>query len=117
MRRSLGSTVDPVVFGVSVGISVLFVLWGVFFTESLSAVGSAVMGFLIDDFGWVFFLSTFGFLLFVGYLAFSLFKDLRTEPLTTLEPRGAPEPGRAAGRPTGAPAPQKFRAERDPGER
>jgi len=83
MRRSLGSTVDVGVFGVSVGISVLFVPWGVFFTERLTAVASAVLGFLT---------------------------------LTTPEPRSAPEPARAAGRPTGAPAPQQFRAERDPGE-
>jgi len=50
-------------------------------------------------------------------LCYSLFKELRTEPLPTPAPRGAPEPGRAATRPTGAPAPQQFRAECDPGER
>ena len=77
MRRSVGSTVDVGVFGISVGISVLFVLWGVFFTESLTAVGSAVLGFLIADFGWVFILSTFGFLLFVGYLAFSRYGKIK----------------------------------------
>ena len=77
VRRSLGSTVDVGVFGISVGISVLFVLWGVFFTESLTAVGSAVLGVLIADFGWVFILSTFGFLLFVGYLAFSRYGKIK----------------------------------------
>jgi choline/carnitine/betaine transport len=77
MRRSSVSTLDFGVFGVSVGISLLFVLWGVFFTESLSAVGSAVLGFLIEDFGWVFILSTFGFLLFVGYLAFSRYGKVK----------------------------------------
>jgi hypothetical protein len=29
MRRSVGSTIDPGVFGISLGISMLFVLWGV----------------------------------------------------------------------------------------
>src|SRR5215217_224992 len=77
MRRSLGSTVDVGVFGISLGISVFFVLWGVFFTESLSAVASAVLGFLIDDFGWVFILSTFGFLVFVVYLAFSRYGKIK----------------------------------------
>jgi hypothetical protein len=38
MRRSVGSTIDPVVFWISLVISILFVLWGVLFTESLSAV-------------------------------------------------------------------------------
>ncbi|HET7272632.1 MAG TPA: BCCT family transporter [Rubrobacter sp.] len=77
MRRSLGSTVDTGVFGISLGISVLFVLWGVFFTDSLSAVASAVLGFLIEDFGWVFILSTFGFLVFVVYLAFSRYGKIK----------------------------------------
>jgi glycine betaine transporter len=71
MRRAAGSTVDRGVFGVSVGIAALFVLWGVFFAENLSTVASAVLNFLIGSFGWVFILSTFGFLLFVVYLAFS----------------------------------------------
>ncbi|HEX4991905.1 MAG TPA: BCCT family transporter, partial [Rubrobacteraceae bacterium] len=62
MRRLAGSTIDPGVFGVSLGISMLFVLWGVFFTDNLSAVASAVLGFLIDAFGWVFILATFAFL-------------------------------------------------------
>src|SRR5215212_6357918 len=71
MRRSLGSTIDPGVFGVYLGISMLFVLWGVFFTDNLSAVASAALGFLIDAFGWVFILATFAFLVFVIFLAFS----------------------------------------------
>jgi glycine betaine transporter len=41
MRRSAGSTIDPGVFWVSLGISMLFVVWGVFFTDNLSAVASA----------------------------------------------------------------------------
>ncbi len=77
MRRSLGSAIDPGVFWVSVGISVLFVLWGVFFTDNLSAVASAVLGFLIDAFGWVFVLATFAFLLFVGFLAFSRYGKIK----------------------------------------
>jgi choline-glycine betaine transporter len=71
MRRLAGSTIDPGVFGVSISISMLFVLWGVFFTGNLSAVASAVLGFLIDAFGWVFILAAFAFLVFVIFLAFS----------------------------------------------
>lgn len=77
MQRPGGSTVDKSVFGISVGISVLFVLWGVLFTESLSATATAVLGFLSDGFGWVFILSTFGFLVFVGYLAFSRYGRIK----------------------------------------
>ncbi len=71
MRRSIGSTIDPGVFGVSLGISMLFVLWGVFFTDNLATVAKAVLDYLIATFGWVFILATFGFLIFVVCLAFS----------------------------------------------
>jgi glycine betaine transporter len=54
------------------------------------------------------------FVLVMIGLCYSLFKELRAEALP--ERRGAPEPERAATRPTGAPAPQQMRAERDPGE-
>jgi len=77
MRRLAGSTIDPGVFGVSLGISMLFVLWGVFFTDNLSAVASAVLGFLIDAFGWVFILATFAFLVFVIFLAFSRYGRIK----------------------------------------
>src|SRR3712207_1250132 len=77
MRRLAGSTIDPGVFGVSLSISMLFVLWGVFFTHNLSAVASAVLGFLIDAFGWVFILATFAFLVFVIFLAFSRYGRIK----------------------------------------
>ncbi len=38
MRRSVGSTIDPGVFWISLVISILFVLWGVLFTDNLAAV-------------------------------------------------------------------------------
>ena len=77
MRRSANSTVDPTVFGISVGISVLFVLWGVFFTDNLAGVASATLGYLISTYGWVFTLATFGFLVFALYLAFSRYGRVR----------------------------------------
>ena len=102
MRRATGSTVDVGVFGVSVGIAALFVLWGVFFAENLAAVAGAVLGFLTGSFGWVFILSTFGFLIFVVYLSFSRHGKIKL---------GADdEPERAATRPPGVPAPQQMRS-------
>src|SRR5215212_5915449 len=77
MRRSAGSTIDPSVFWVSLGISMLFVVWGVFFTDNLSAIASAVLGFLIDTLGWVFILATFAFLIFVAFLAFSRYGRIK----------------------------------------
>lgn len=120
MRRSVGSTIDPVVFWISLGISILFVLWGVLFTDNLAAVASAVLGWLIASFGWVFILASFGFLAFSRYGRIRLggddepefrttswvAKELRSEAL----PGVAPEPERAAIRPTGAAAPQQSSA-------
>ena len=77
MRRSAGSTIDPGVFWISLGISILFVLWGVLFTDNLAAVASAVLGWLIASFGWVFILASFGFLGFAIFLAFSRYGRLR----------------------------------------
>ncbi len=77
MRRSADSTVAPGVFGIAVGISVLFVLWGVLFTDSLASVASTTLSYLITTYGWVFILVTFGFLVFVGYLAFSRYGKIR----------------------------------------
>ncbi|HEU4847605.1 MAG TPA: hypothetical protein VFT03_05360 [Rubrobacteraceae bacterium] len=86
MRRSAGSTIDPGVFWVSLGISMLFVVWGVFFTDNLSAIIFAAP-----------------FVLVMICMCYSLFKELREERVA----RPAPEPERAAGRMTGAPAPQQ----------
>ena len=88
MRRAGNSTIDLGVFGISVVITVLFVLWGVLATDNLAAVTGAILDFVISNFGWVFILSSFGFLVFSVY----------------------PEPRRALTRPTGAPAPQQARA-------
>ena len=50
-RRPENSTIDPAVFYISVAISVLFVLWGIFFTESLASVAKTVLDYLIVTFG------------------------------------------------------------------
>jgi glycine betaine transporter len=77
LRRSANSTVDVGVFGVAAAISVAFVLWGVLATDSLASVTSAVLDYVIANFGWVFVLSSFGFLVFAVYLAFSRYGEIR----------------------------------------
>ena len=74
MRRSVGSTVDSGVFLVSVIITILFVLWGVLFTDNLSSAASTVLGYMIDG---AFILATFGFLALVGFLAFSRYGGIK----------------------------------------
>lgn len=77
LERIRGSSVDPGVFYVSVGVAAAFVVWGVLGTESLSAAASAALGYVISNFGWLFVLSTFGFLVFVLFLAFSRYGRIR----------------------------------------
>lgn len=59
------------VFWVSLAFSVLFVLWGVLFTENLSAVFQAALDYVVATFGWVYLIAVTGFLVFVVYLALS----------------------------------------------
>jgi len=66
-----------VVFYVSLAISVVFVLWGVFFTENLSAVTSVILGYVLENFAWLYLISTTLFLVFVAYLAFSRYGKIR----------------------------------------
>jgi glycine betaine transporter len=49
----------------------------VFFTDNLAAVASAVLGWLIASFGWVFILASFGFLVFVLFLALSRYGRIK----------------------------------------
>jgi glycine betaine transporter len=70
------SQIGPV-FYISVGLSVLFVLWGVLFTGSLSATFSAVLDYAISSFGWVYLMAVSGFLVFVIYLAFSRYGRIK----------------------------------------
>ncbi|MGI8650015.1 MAG: BCCT family transporter, partial [Rubrobacter sp.] len=65
------------VFYVSIAISILFVLWGVFLTENLSSVTSLVLSYVLGNFAWLYLISTSVFLVFVVFLAFSRFGKIR----------------------------------------
>lgn len=66
-----------VVFWVSVVAAVLFLLWGVFFTENLSSVTSAILNFVLVNFGWLYLVATTLFLFFVISLALSRFGSIK----------------------------------------
>ncbi len=70
------SQIGPV-FYISVALSIVFVLWGVLFTENLSGVFSAVLDYVIATFGWVYLLAVTGFLVFVVFLAFSRYGRIK----------------------------------------
>jgi choline/carnitine/betaine transport len=69
--------VDPVVLYVSVTLSALFVVWGVFFTDNLVSVADKTLSGIIDQFGWLFVLSSAGFVVLAVALAFSRFGNIR----------------------------------------
>ncbi|MGH4016533.1 MAG: BCCT family transporter [Pseudonocardiaceae bacterium] len=60
---------DWTVFGVAAVISCAIVLWGVGWTDSLAGVATAVLGWLVDNLGWLFVLAATGFVVFALWVA------------------------------------------------
>jgi len=65
------------VFWTSVGISALFVAWGVLFTDNMSAVTTSSLNWVTGTFGWAYLVVTLAILVFLVFLAFSPAGDLR----------------------------------------
>ena len=63
--------VDRTVFGVAAVLVLAFIAWGVFGTDSLSAVATAVLGGIMTGGGWAFVLAASGFVVFALWLAVS----------------------------------------------
>lgn len=61
----------------SIGIILIFVLWGAFAPAQLAASASSLFDLSIKNFGWFFLISTFGFLIFAFYLAFSKYGRIK----------------------------------------
>ncbi|MEU6159879.1 BCCT family transporter [Streptomyces sp. NPDC047130] len=62
---------DWVVFGVTAALTLSFVLWGAFATDSLESVSGNLLGELIHTCGWAFVLAASGFVIFALWLAIS----------------------------------------------
>src|SRR5919106_2363772 len=72
-----GWRIDPQVFYVASAVSVAFVLAGVLFTDELATVAADALGWILDNFGWFFVLSTAAFLVFVLFLAVTPYGRIR----------------------------------------
>src|ERR671918_1601859 len=72
-----GWRIDPQVFYVAAAVSAAFVLAGVLFTDELATVAADVLGWILDNFGWFFVLSTAAFLVFVLFLAVTPYGRIR----------------------------------------
>ena len=58
-------------FWIALIVVVLFLLWGVFGTDSLTAASGVAFGVAINNFGWLFLIGVFAFVVFVVYLMVS----------------------------------------------
>jgi choline/carnitine/betaine transport len=65
------------VFWTSVGVSALFVAWGVLFTDNLSTVTTSSLNWVTGTFGWAYLVVTLALLVFLVFLAFSPAGDIR----------------------------------------
>jgi choline/carnitine/betaine transport len=65
------------VFFTSVGISALFVAWGVLFTDNLSTVTTSSLNWVTGTFGWAYLVVTLALLVFLVFLALSPAGDIR----------------------------------------
>jgi glycine betaine transporter len=75
--RSPLRQVDPWVFYPAAAVCLAFVLWGVISTDSVGDVADSALGWVIEDFGWLFVLSTLGFLALAIYLGVSRHGKIR----------------------------------------
>ncbi|MFE0097699.1 BCCT family transporter [Streptomyces sp. NPDC059015] len=66
-----GNVTDRVVFGVTAGLAVAFVVWGSVATDDLERVSSGMLAGLIHNGGWAFVLAASGFVIFALWLAMS----------------------------------------------
>jgi glycine betaine transporter len=71
------SRIDPRVYYVALGISVAFVFVGVLWTDELGTVVGGVLGWIVENLGWFFVLSTVAFLIFVAFLALTRYGSIR----------------------------------------
>jgi choline/carnitine/betaine transport len=64
---------DRVVFGVTAGIAIAFLVWGFVSTSSLATASDRALGWTMTNTGWLFVLTSSGFVVFVVWLALSRF--------------------------------------------
>lgn len=65
------------VFILSLVLTLIFIIWGVFFTENLTKVTNAIYNGSIDYLGWVYIGATIFFVIFSIYLLFSKYGNIR----------------------------------------
>uniref|UniRef100_UPI0034D95CBD BCCT family transporter n=1 Tax=Escherichia marmotae TaxID=1499973 RepID=UPI0034D95CBD len=77
MQPSGSRRINPGVFWPALAVAGGFVTWGFLGPDSLAAVASATLNWIIRVFGWSFVISTAFFLAFAIFLAFSRFGRIK----------------------------------------
>ncbi len=67
---------DRVVFGVTAGIAIAFLVWGFVSTSSLATASGNALTWVMEDAGWLFVLTASAIVVFVIWLAVSRFGDI-----------------------------------------
>jgi glycine betaine transporter len=68
---------ENIVFILSLLLTLIFIVWGVFFTDNLAKVTDTIYNGSIDYLGWVYLGATLFFVIFSIYLLFSRYGDIR----------------------------------------
>ena len=67
---------DRVVFGVTAGIAIAFLVWGFVSTDSLASASDKALTWVLEDAGWLFVLTASAIVVFVVWLAASRYGDI-----------------------------------------
>lgn len=77
LRRAFGLRTDPIIFFVSSGLAVLFVVLSIAFTDVVDAVFATASAALLENIGWFYILGVTSFLIFLLWIALSRYGHVR----------------------------------------
>ena len=80
LHKKLNLDVNPYIFFISIGAILIFLFFGVFFTEATGGVFEIIQSFIVGQMGWFYILSVAIFLIFVVFLFFSRFGKIKLGP-------------------------------------
>jgi len=65
------------IFFISILLTCIFIIWGIFFTENMNKITSALFEGTVENLGWIYIVGAFFFVLFSFYLMFSKYGKIR----------------------------------------
>ncbi|WP_017584872.1 BCCT family transporter [Nocardiopsis ganjiahuensis] len=80
LARKLGLETNPAIFFISAGLTVLFVVCAIAFTDTVDLVFGATSDWILSQMGWLYILGVTSFLIFLIWIAFSRFGHIRLGP-------------------------------------